>query len=111
RHRERTGPRAGPLHVGPTFWFHGMPVPRPGMTLSTPLLVLLAVTAGTCVLALVGAVASLWGGARRLSGSVRSIRADLDPEIAAINDDLAVARGELERIQDAVDELRASRDR
>ena len=79
--------------------------------MSTPLLVLLVVTAAVCVLGLVGAVWVLWGSARRLSGSVRAMRNELDPEIATINDDLAVARSELERIQEAVEDLKASRDR
>ena len=79
--------------------------------MSTPLLAVLVTAAAVCVLTLIGAVWGLWGSARRFGNSVQDMRTTREPEINTINDDLAVARSELERIQDAIDELKASRDR
>lgn len=47
---------------------------------------------------------------RRLAGTVRGIRDDVQPELARLRASAEVARTELERVSDAREDLRASRD-
>lgn len=79
--------------------------------MSSPLVVLLVSLGVITLVALAGSALGLWSSTRRLSSSVREVRDELDPQIAVINDDVAVAQQELERVREAIDELKASRER
>lgn len=46
---------------------------------------------------------------KQLAGTLRTVREDVEPELARLREATEVARAELERVGDATDELSASR--
>lgn len=46
---------------------------------------------------------------KHLAGTLRTVREEVEPELARLREATEVARGELERVGDAADELSASR--
>jgi hypothetical protein len=85
--------------------------PSAKSAMASPLVLLVVVAGVVTLLALVGSGLGLWSSTRRLAGKVREVREELEPQIALVNDDVAVAQQELERVREAIDELKAGRDR
>lgn len=46
---------------------------------------------------------------KHLGGTLRTVREEVEPELARLREATEVTRGELERVSDAADELSASR--
>lgn len=79
--------------------------------MATELVVLLVACGIVTVLVLAFAVVALFLQTRRLTRTTVEIRDQLQPRVDAINGDVEVARHELERIQAAVEDIKASRPR
>ncbi len=61
------------------------------------------------VLGVVATIVVVTTHLKHLAGTLRTVREEVDPELARLRAATEVARGELERVGDAADELSASR--
>lgn len=73
--------------------------------------IVLAFIAVVSVLGVIATIVVVSTHLKHLAGTLRTVREDLEPELARLREATEVARTELERVGDAADELSASRDR
>lgn len=73
--------------------------------------IVVAFIALVSVLGVVATIVVLSTHLKHLSTTLRTVREDLEPELARLRAATEVARTELERVGDAADEYSASRDR
>lgn len=61
------------------------------------------------VLGVIATIVVVTSHLRHLSGSLQTVREEVEPELARLRAATEITRGELERVSDARDELSASR--
>ena len=71
--------------------------------------IVVAAIALASVLGVVATIVVVSTHLKHLAGTLRTVREDVEPELERLRAATEVARGELERVGDAADELSASR--
>lgn len=71
--------------------------------------IVVATIALASVLGVIATIVVVSTHLKHLGGTLRTVREEVEPELAHLREATEVARGELERVSDAADELSASR--